>query len=303
MPDRAPIWDPEVLTRLEHLHLKAREATLGFRQGSHRSLRIATNVEFADYKEYTPGDNLRDLDWKVYVRSDKLVVRRQQAETELRAFIVLDASGDLGTGRGGRVQRPPLEGSKFGFGVTVAATLAYFLERRGDPVGLTVWGGEGIPFRLIPPRVGIPHLSQVFATLAAVAPAGRANIGEGLVELGRRIGRRTLVIVVSDFMEEPDSWGPSLSALARQRADVRAVHLYDRKELALEYPDAVRFFSPEGGPDVPIDPPALRTAFGEVVDEYLREVRTHMGRHRGHHVLVSTDEALEGVIGRVVGAA
>ncbi len=299
----SPIWDPEVLTRLEHLHLKAREATLGFRQGSHRSLRIATNVEFADYKEYTPGDNLRDLDWKVYARSDRLVVRRQQAETELHAFVVLDASGDLGTGRGGRVKRPPLEGSKFGFGVTVAATLAYFLERRGDPVGLCVWGGEGIPFRLIPPRVGLPHLSQMFATLAAVAPAGRANLGEGIVELGRRIGRRTLVILVSDFMEEPEVWGPSLSALARRRADVRAVHVYDRKEMALDYPDAARFFSPEGGPEVPIDPPALRGAFRAVVDEYLREVRTHMGRHRGHHVLVSTDEALESVIGRVVGAA
>jgi hypothetical protein len=84
---------------------------------------------------------------------------------------------------------------------------------------------------------------------------------------------------------------------------VRAVHLYDRKELALDYPDAARFFSPEGGPDVPIDPPALKSAFKEVVDEYLREVRMHMGRHRGHHVLVSTDEALESVIGRVVGAA
>jgi hypothetical protein len=84
---------------------------------------------------------------------------------------------------------------------------------------------------------------------------------------------------------------------------VRAVHVYDRKELGLDYPDAVRFFSPEGGPDRPIDPPALRTAFKEVVDEYLREVRTHMGRHRGHHVLVPTDEALESVIGRVVGVA
>jgi uncharacterized protein (DUF58 family) len=82
----------------------------------------------------------------VYVAERTARGRRQQAETELRAFIVLDASGDLGTGRAGRVQRPPLEGSKFGFGVTVAATLAYFLERAAIPVGLTVWGGEGIPF-------------------------------------------------------------------------------------------------------------------------------------------------------------
>ena len=298
----APTWDPEVLARLGSLHLRARQATAGLSHGPHRSLRVASNVEFADYKEYTPGDPLKDLDWKVAARSDRLVVRRHQAETELRCMILLDASGDLGTGARGRYRRPPLLGSKFGYAVTLAATIAYFLHHHGEPVGLLTLGGEGVRWPYIPPRSSPAHLAQILAALAGLAPAGRASLDRGIRELGSRIQRRSLVILVSDFMEEPASWGPAMLALGRRRADVRAVHLYDRREWALDYADPLRFFSPEGGDALPLDPSGARDAFREVVAEYLLEVRGAMARTRAQHLLVPTDEPLDRALFHVMGA-
>ena len=293
-------WDPEVLARIGHLHLRARQAVSGVMTGGHKSVTVASNVEFADYKEYSPGDPLKDLDWKVAARTDRLVVRRHHAEHELRAVVVLDASGDLGTGKKGRYRRPPLEGSKFGYAVTLAATLVWFLHKRGEPVGLVLLGGEGARWPVIPARGGATHASQVLANLASVAPAGRADLGKGIREVGARLTRRGLVVLVSDFMEEPSSWGPALSALGQRRADIRAVHLYDPTEWALEYKDPRLFWSPEGGAPLPVDPRGAGPVFREVVDEYLAEVRGYLGAHRASHVLVPTDQPLERSLARLV---
>ncbi|MEC8423622.1 MAG: DUF58 domain-containing protein, partial [Myxococcota bacterium] len=143
----APSWDPEVLDRIGTLQLRAREAVAGFLHGGHASVRVSANVEFADYKEYAPGDNLKDLDWRVVARSDKLVVRRHQAENEQSVTILLDASGDLGTGTAGarsEGSRTPLDGSKWGYATVFAATLAWWLERQHEPVGLEVLGGTDV---------------------------------------------------------------------------------------------------------------------------------------------------------------
>ncbi|NOY26045.1 MAG: DUF58 domain-containing protein, partial [Oligoflexia bacterium] len=179
-------WDADVLSRVAWLQLRARQAVTGLVHGGHRSVKIAPNVEFADYKEYTPGDPLRDVDWKVAARTDRLVVRRHHAVSDLPVTIVFDASGDLGTGDRGRYQRPPLDGSKFGYAVTLAATLAWLLIHQGEPVGLAIVAGEepgrdgqGISPRWpwIPPRSGQAHLAQIVAALAALRPAGTANLG------------------------------------------------------------------------------------------------------------------------------
>lgn len=297
------VWDPEVLARIRHLELRARQAALGFLHGGHRSIRTAANVEFSDYKEYTPGDNLRDLDWKVLGRSDRLVVRRHQAETELPVAIVLDASADLGTGRRGVVRRPPLEGSKFGYAVTVAATVAYFAHLRRDPVGLFTVGGQHAPFPAIPPRGGQGHLAQLFAQLASVSPSSRAGLGEALSTLAGRLTRRTVVVVISDLMEEPATFAGGFAHLARNRADLRVIHLHDRREWELDYKDAARFYSPEGGAELPVDPAGVRDAFAGVVREYVAEVKAILAPHRAWLLATPTDTPLETVLTRLARAA
>ena len=289
------VWEPEVLARIRHLTLKARHAVEGVLQGAHRSRALGPAVEFVDFKEYSPGDPLRDLDWRVLARSDRLVGRRYQAESDLPATLLLDASADMATGVGslgaGR-PRPPLDGSKFGYALCLTATLAWYLQLRNEPVGLTVLGGEGLPWRVLPPRAGRRHLSRILAVLASVSPAGRAGLGKGLRAAAERQRRSSLLVLVSDLMEETETWAPALQALGQRRTDLRVLQLWDRGELQLRYPRSARFFSPEGGPAQPLDPVAARPAFLQVVAQWQQEVRRAVQAWRGIHLRVPTDRPL-----------
>lgn len=294
------IWDPEVLARLQHLHLRARQLVAGLGIGGHPSVRIARNVEFADYKEYSPGDPIRDLDWRVYGRSDRLVVRRQQAETELAVTFIVDASADMATGQQGRSRLPDLETTKYGVAATLTATMAYYLQRRTEPVGLAILGGDGVQHRWIPPRRGRNHLARIITALAAVRPSGSDVLAEGFAELGKRMRTRSMIVVVSDLMEEPDAWGPQLVALTRRQTDLRVAHITDRQEMTLDYPRSARFYSLEGGSQLAIEPDAVKDAYSEVVAEYQLEVRRWLGRRGALQVPVHTDLPLDGALSRLL---
>ncbi len=280
-------WDPRVLERVRHLHLHARQAVAGIWHGSQRSIHVGHDVEFADYKPYDFGDSLRDVDWRVLARSDRLVVRRYRAETELPVTIVLDASADLGS-----------TPAKLDVALRLAATLAYLLHLDGEPVGLTIGAGEGVAIRRLPPRRGRRHLAQLFLLLASVRPAGRAGLDTLFREVGAHLGARTLVAVVSDFMEEPGGWTGSLAALTRQKVDLRAFHVWDPAELELRYDSPLRLRSPETNEELPVDPAAARGAFGEVVTEFFEEVRSAVHARRGRHYEVPVGADLTAVLAR-----
>ena len=193
-------WDPEVLARMGRLELRARSLISGFLHGAHPSRRIASNIEFADYKPYTPGDPLRDLDWRVVARTDRLVVRRHHTEDELAVTLVVDASGDLETGSKGRYTQDSRRGSKWATASVLAATLAQWIGRRGDPVGLAILGGENVRWPWLPPRSGGAHLARIHGVLSELVPAGQARLAQGLLDVGRRVRRRSMVVVISDLM-------------------------------------------------------------------------------------------------------
>lgn len=294
------IWDPEVLVRMQHLHLRARQLVAGMASGIHGSDRIARNVEFADYKEYSPGDPIRDLDWRVLARSDRLVVRRQQAETELSVTFLVDASADMATGERGQSRLPDLEHSKYGVAATLVATMSYFLQRRTEPVGLALLGGEGVPHRWIPPRRGRNHLTRILLALAGAKPAGSDVLAEGFVSLGQRMRRRSMLVLASDLMEEPDEWGPMLTALTRSQVDLRVAHVMDPQEMSLAFARPARFFSLEGGSTLPLEPDAARGAYAEIVEEYQAEVRRWMGQQGAVYVPVMTHQPLDGPLSRLL---
>ena len=293
-------WDPVVLSRVRHLHLKARVLTDALLMGEHRSRRVGSAVEFADYQEYRPGMDLRHMDWRVMGRSDKMVVKRFETETELACTVVLDLSGDMGTGASGVGGYPDLDGSKAGYAITLVATLLFFLHRHGEPVGLEIIASDGVKWPSLPPRSGKNHLQLLFLMLASAVPGGVAGLAPALATIGHRVRRRSLCIVVTDGMEEPSEWLPSLQALARRKADVRLVHLYDRSEWMLDFKQPGLFFSPEGGEALPIDPKNARERFHEVVDAYVAEVRKGVLSVGGVHILAATDRELGGTLRRVI---
>jgi len=293
-------WDPVVLSRVRHLHLRARMLTDDLMMGEHRSRRVGSAVEFADYQEYRPGMDLRHLDWRVMARSDRLVVKRFETETQLPCTVVLDLSGDLGTGQTGAGGYPDLEKSKAGYAITLAATLLYFLHRHGEPVGLEIVGGRDLLHATLPPHAGTNHLQLLFIVLAGARPGERADLLPALSRVGARTKRRAWVGVITDGMEDPSSWLPALGAFARRGTDLRFLHLFDRGEWTLDFGAPAMFFSPEGGEDLAVDPAGARPAFNEVVDEYVAEVRSGVVRWGGTYLLVPTDRPMEQVIRRVV---
>jgi uncharacterized protein (DUF58 family) len=297
----APVWDAEVLARVRHLHLKARYLTDALLMGQHRSRRVGQAIEFADYQEYLPGMDLRGLDWRVWGRTDRYVVKRFETETELPASVVVDLSGDLGTGQAGRGGYPNLDTSKAGYALTLAATLLYWLHRHGEPVGLElIAGGDGPPFRSLPARGGKNHLQLCFLLLASARPGGVAGLSGALRRVGERVRRRSWVAVVTDGMEEPSDWLPALTAFARRGADVRFLHLFDRAEWELAFERPALFYSPEGGEDLAVDPAGAQEAFREVVEEYVREVRGGVVGFGGRYLATPTDRPLDEVLRRAI---
>lgn len=286
-------WDAALLARIAHLHLRARNVVDGSRQGEHRSRRTTSAIEFVDHQEYAPGDPIKHLDWKVAARTDRLVIRRHSAETEVPVTLVVDVSGDLAT-----VGKDGTDDSKMGTALVIAATLAVFLQRHGDPVGLELVGGEGITHRSIP--VGGRTLPAIMRSLAEASAGGQANLAETFERLGERLPRRSVLILISDLMEEPEEWGPKVAALVRRGIDLRVLQLHDPAEWSLQLTEPSRLYSPEGGEAVPIDPVATRPAMAGVVEAYLSEVRGYLGRQRGQHHLVAYDEPLDGILRTVL---
>jgi uncharacterized protein (DUF58 family) len=277
--------DAATLERARLLHLRARQAVAGLHHGAHLSVRLGADAEFADYKPYAPGDSLRDLDWRVLARTERLVVRRHRAEQELACTLVFDASADLGS-----------VPAKWEHAVQLVATLAVFLSGLGEPVGLVIGAGVGAEQRSWPTRQGRRHLLRMLVELARVRPAGRASLDGLFREVGPRLAARSLVAVVSDFMEPVEVWSDALAALVRRRCDLRALHVYDPVELGLPFDEPVRVRSPETGLDQVIDPVAAREAFGRVVADWRDEVRAAVLARRGVFVPAPAGADLAGLL-------
>ncbi len=295
-----PLWDPTVLARVRHLHLRARHLAASVLQGAHHSRRVGQAVEFAGYQEYLPGMDLRSLDWRAYARSDRYVVKQFEVETELPCTVVVDLSADVGTGSAGRASLPDLDSGKVGYALVLAATLLYFLHRHGEPVGLELVAGSRMDHRSLRPRGGRNHLQQLFLQLAKARPGGQADLRPSLERVGQRTRRRAWVGVITDGMEEPGRWLPALSAFARRGADLRVFHLYDPREWGMDFASPALFFSPEGGEPLAVDPQGAASAFSEVVREYVQEVRGGVVRYGGRYLPVPVDRPMEQVIRAVV---
>lgn len=281
------VYNPAVLERVRHLHLRARQLVAGAWHGSFRSIRVGHDVEFTDYASYTAGDPLRDVDWRVLARADRLVVKRYRAETELVATLVLDASADLGS-----------TSVKFEQAILLTATLAHLFQLQGMPFALHIGAGDHVPSHALPARTGRSHLAQVLLHLASVRPAGEASLDKLFRRIGERLPLRSLITVVSDFAEEPSTWTATLDALARQRADIRAFHLYDPRERDLRFDQPLLVYSPEAGRDEPLDPVAMRESFMTETDTAFGEIRDAVRRRRGIHQLVAADMDLTDTVAR-----
>ena len=259
---------PEVVARLSRLDLVARLVVEGFITGLHRSPYHGFSVEFAEYRQYMPGDAFRDVDWKLYAKTDRLYVKQYEEETNLKAYLLLDASASMAYGSG------PL--TKFQYAAYTAAALSYLMLKQRDAVGLVAFDA-GIQSYL-PPRSVSSHLHALLSTLDGISPEGAdTDLAQTFHDLAERIVRRGLVIVLSDLMDDPASLISGLKHFRHRRHEVVVFHILDPRERDLAFSRETRFVDLESGAQVATEPwhiaPDYRAAMDALVNRFQRECR------------------------------
>lgn len=255
--------DPQVLARLAALPLMSRRPMLGQVSGRHASPHRGASVEFAEYRKYVPGDDLRRLDWRAYGRSDRFYVKEFEADTNLRLCLVVDTSGSMDFGSVGI--------TKLEYARRVAATLGYLAIQQGDAVGLSCVA-EGI-VTSIPPKRSPAHLTVLFDTLEQANPSGQTRLDTILHELAETIRQRALIVILSDLFIEPASLRSCFEHLRFRKHDVAAFHLLDPEELAFAFQRPTRFVDLEGGPAIFAEPSEIADRYHRALKIYLDELK------------------------------
>lgn len=259
---------PEVLFGIASLEMRARAIAEGVLAGIHRSRRFGSSSEFAEHKQYTPGDDLRHLDWKAFARMDRYFVRRYEEETNLDVHLVLDCSGSMAYAGGARGS---FGISKLEYARTLVAGLAYLAHRQSDGCSLQLFAGD--ERTSVPPSARADHLRAIFQHLERVPAEGPSEAVAALERVSSRMSRRALVVLVSDLLDVgTDALGP-LGVLRKRGADVLCLHVLDADEIEFPFDGVVRFEDLEGDREVQVDAPAVREAYLEELALFLSEIR------------------------------
>ncbi len=279
--------DPEALVKLGRLELIARQVVEGFVSGKHRSPFKGFSVEFAEHREYTPGDDLRDLDWRVYARSDRYYVKQYEEETNLRAYLLLDASGSM------RYAGDSV--SKFRYGQFLAATLAHLMLHQQDAVGLVTFD-EALR-RYIPPRSRPSHLHVLLEEMERTEPGGETSLSSVLHYVAERIRRRGLVVLISDCFDDVESLMSGLHHFRHRKHEVVLLHVMAREELTFPFRSWSQFRCLEDASTrLMLDPASVRDEYLREVSAFLDELKRRCGEMEIDYVQLDTstpyDDAL-----------
>jgi uncharacterized protein (DUF58 family) len=248
--------DPAVLSRISGLDLLARTVVDGFLQGLHRSPHLGMSLDFAEHREYMPGDDIRRIDWKLFGRTDRFYLKLFEAETAANFMVALDVSKSMSFGTH--------TVTKLDYARYLGASLSYFSQKQRDRVGLATFDHEIVEY--VPPSTR--HLQRILHTLARAEPGRPGKLYDPLMRLGDNLYHRGIILILSDFYEEPEQVLDSIRHLRARGHDVIVFHLLDPTELEFPFESAASFRDMESGTMIPIVPDQL-------VDEY----RTLIGQH------------------------
>jgi uncharacterized protein (DUF58 family) len=260
--------NPGVLAQLGSMELKARTVVEGFIAGLHRSPYRGFSVEFAEYRQYMPGDDLSTLDWKVFARTDRHYVKKFEEETNLECQLLLDVSASMAY-RGGSAM------SKLEYASVLAGSLAYLMNRQRDAIGLLTFDSEIRQRTAARSRPG--HLHRILLSLERIEPGLRSNLEKPLRQLAEAMTKRGLVIVLSDLLDDPESVVRGLRHLRFRGSDVIVFQVLDPYELRFPFDRAARFHDVETDDEVTADPSRARARYLEALERlrgrYSRELR------------------------------
>ena len=281
MPDR--FFDPDGLARLGNLELVARQVVEGFLTGKHRSPFHGFSVEYLDHRPYTPGDELRSLDWKILARSDKYFIKLFEDETNLRAHILLDCSKSMEF-KSGRL-------SKLEYASYLAAALTHLMLRQNDAVGLVTFDDRIRTY--LPPRARAMQFRRVLDELEAATPRGETNVGAILHEIADRIRRRGLVVLISDLIDDSDAIARGLQHFRHNHHEVIVFQVLDDAELTFPFERLTRFKDMEGVSHVVVNPQNVRQQYLDRLGAFTERMKQECFDRQISYTLANTTQSYD----------
>jgi uncharacterized protein (DUF58 family) len=275
--------DPKVLMSIRHLELRARVVVEGFWSGLHRSPYHGFSAEFTEYRQYSPGDDLRYLDWRVLARSDRYFLKRFEDETNLRAHILVDQSRSMTYGSTGY--------PKAVYAGTLAATLAHFLDAQGDAVGLLTF--DEVVREYLPPRHRVGHLARLMRALDRPPSGQGTDVVAAMLRLVQLLRKRGLVMVISDFLAPVDQLEPALVQLASGGHEWVLFEVLDPAEVTFPFREPALFQDAESGRELLVDPAVVRDDYRRRLEDHSRKVRDLCINLGGSLIRLVSDQPLE----------
>jgi len=282
-PKPLPPLDMRLLGELPSLTLQARYMVEGFLTGRHRSPQKGSSVEFSEYRDYQFGDDLRRVDWRLYARTDRLHVKQFEEETQLRVFLVLDVSASMD------YQSRPGAMRKIEFARIVTAALALLAQRQGDAFGLGVAGSDLSDF--LRARASVVHWQTFVGKLETVLPQGKTGLAKSLEDLAEVIPARSMVVIASDFYEEPARLDAALQRLRYDHHEVVGLHVLDPQEIEFDLDVAGTFTDLESGSKLKLDAAAVRRGYLERFGKFCNDLDEMFRASGGEMARLRTDHA------------
>lgn len=277
--------DPAVLAKLEGLDLKARLIVEGYVSGVHKSPYHGFSVEFAEHREYSQGDDLRYVDWKVWGKTDKFYLKQYEEETNLVAYLLLDTSESM------RYKSETAPVSKLEYAQYIAASLAYLILQQQDSVGLATFDREIRHFMRASSNP--TQLKQLFHVMDETVPERKTETGPIFHELAERLKHRGVVVILSDLFDDVASMMAGLKHFRHRRHEVILFHVLDAAELDFPFQETTLFKGLEELPEILTEPRALRKAYLREFEAYLRDLKKGCRLHHMDYILLRTDQRLD----------
>jgi len=260
---------PEVLAKLKQIDLKAKLVVEGFLSGLHRSPYKGFSQEFAEYRVYMPGDEPKRIDWKVYAKTDRYFIREYEEETNLKAYILLDASGSMGYASG--------KVTKLEYASYLAASLAYLLIKQRDSVGLVTFTSKLDDY--VPPRSSPSHLPVILKKIDKIKPGGDTNLANTFHQLAEKIKRRGLVIILSDLFDNKDNVLSALRHFRHKKHEVLVFNILDKNELDFSFGQPMILRDLETSKEITLDPRVIRKDYHKTVNNFFSDFKRRCREH------------------------
>lgn len=279
--------DPKTLDKIRRLEVRARSVVEGFINGQHRSPHNGFAVEFAAHREYSPGDDLRHIDWKVWSKTDRLYIKEYEEETNLACHLLVDCSKSMNYGA-------ESGWSKFDYAATAAASLGYLMQQQQDSVGLVTFSNK--IDKAFKSSSHPSHLKKLLFELEQTTPDDGTDVSDPFLALAAQIRSRGMICLFSDLFMDPQDLGKALNQFRLRRHEVIVFHVMHHDELAFPFEENTLFKGMESDAQLHTEPRALKKSYLEAVDRYLARVKKVCATAGIDHVLIDTSQSLGGVL-------